>query len=61
MIPEVAKVAIQSLLYFGTWYWYLNVSKRVKATYQLNPISEESENIYLESVKSDTNDENEEK
>lgn len=33
MIPEVAKGAIQALIYFGVWYSYLNVSKRVKATY----------------------------
>jgi len=33
MVPEVVNGTIQSLLYFGIWYWYLNVSKRVKATY----------------------------
>lgn len=33
MIPEVVKGAFQSLIYFGVWYSYLNVSKRVKATY----------------------------
>lgn len=33
MVPEVVKGTIQSLFFFGIWYWYLNVSKRVKATY----------------------------
>lgn len=33
MVPEVAKGAIQSLFFIGVWYWYLNVSKRVKETY----------------------------
>jgi hypothetical protein len=33
MIPEVAKTSIQGLLGVGIWYWYLNVSKRVKETY----------------------------
>jgi hypothetical protein len=59
MIPEVAKGAIQSLFFFGIWYWYLNVSKRVKATYISYPISVESENILLESEKSEPNDETE--
>ena len=33
MIPEVVKGCVRSLLYFGIWYTYLNVSKRVNATY----------------------------
>lgn len=33
MVPEVVKGTIQYLFFFGIWYWYLNVSKRVKATY----------------------------
>lgn len=33
MAPEVFKGALQSFFFFGIWYWYLNVSKRVKATY----------------------------
>jgi len=41
MIPEVAKGTIQSLFFFGIWYSYLNVSKRVKATYISYSISEE--------------------
>lgn len=51
MIPEVAKGAVQSLFFFGVWYSYLTVSKRVKATYILYPISEESEKIPLDSEK----------
>jgi hypothetical protein len=45
MIPEVAIGTIQSLFYFGIWYGYLKVSKRVKATYMWYPISKDSENI----------------
>jgi hypothetical protein len=48
IISEVTKGTIQSLVFFGIWYWYLNESKRVKATYISFPISEESENIALE-------------
>jgi hypothetical protein len=59
MILEVAKGAIQSLFFFGIWYWYLNVSKRVEATYKSYPICEDSVNIYHESVKSDSNNETE--
>ena len=33
MIAEVAKGMIRPLLFFGIWFWYLNVSKRVAATY----------------------------
>ena len=61
MIPEVAKGAIQSLFYFGIWYWYLNVSKRVEATYKSNSFSEESVNISHELEVSETNDETETK
>ena len=41
MIPEVIKGFVQSLIFFGIWYSYLSVSKRVKATYY----SEMSEDI----------------
>lgn len=44
MIPETIKGFIKSLISFGIWYSYLNVSKRVKATYY----SEISENIINE-------------
>jgi len=57
MIPEVTKTAIQSMFYFGIWYWYLNVSKRVKATYLSYEISEEIENNSLESEKPENRDE----
>jgi hypothetical protein len=43
MVQEVVKGLIQSLLFFGIWYSYLNVSERVKATYKLEPISEKPE------------------
>lgn len=33
MVPEVVKSLAQALIFFGIWYSYLNVSKRVKATY----------------------------
>jgi hypothetical protein len=33
MIPELAKGLLQSLVFIGIWYWYLNDSKRVKQTY----------------------------
>jgi len=59
MIPEVIKGTMQSLFFFGIWYWYLNVSTRVKATYILYPISGEPENISLESEKSESCDETE--
>ena len=52
MIPEVIKSFVQSLIYFGIWYSYLNVSKRVKATYY----SEMSENISNETeITNETN------
>ena len=49
MIPEVIKGFVQSLIFFGIWYSYLKVSKRVKATYY----SVMSENI---SNETETND-----
>ena len=33
MIPEVMKSSIQALVFFGIWYSYLHVSKRVRETY----------------------------
>jgi hypothetical protein len=33
LTDEVAKRTAQGLVYIGIWYWYLSVSKRVKATY----------------------------
>lgn len=33
MIPEIVKGAFQGLFYFGIWYSYLSISKRVKGTY----------------------------
>uniref|UniRef100_UPI004048E1E3 DUF2569 family protein n=1 Tax=Algoriphagus sp. TaxID=1872435 RepID=UPI004048E1E3 len=33
MIPEVMKGLVQALIFFGIWYSYLVVSKRVKGTY----------------------------
>jgi hypothetical protein len=59
MIQEVAKGTIQRLFFFGIWYWYLNVSKRVKATYISYPISGEPENIPLEPEKIESSDESE--
>ncbi len=47
IIPLAAKGAIRSLLFFGIWYSYLNVSKRVKATYKSYTISEESDSISI--------------
>ncbi len=44
MIPEVAKSALQSIFFFGIWFSYLNVSKRVKATYRTYYVSNENEN-----------------
>jgi len=41
MIPEVAKSALQSIFFFGIWFSYLNVSKRVKATYRIYSVSNE--------------------
>jgi hypothetical protein len=35
MIPEVIAGAFKSLIFFGIWFTYLNVSKRVKETYNL--------------------------
>lgn len=43
MIPLVANGAIKSILFFGVWYWYLNVSKRVEATYRSFAFSETTE------------------
>jgi hypothetical protein len=60
MIPEVVKAVIQSLFFFGIWYSYLNVSKRVKATYYSQPIPEISEDTYSESEKIDNNNKTEE-
>jgi hypothetical protein len=33
MVPEIVKGAFQSILYFGIWYSYLSISKRVLNTY----------------------------
>ena len=44
MIPEVIKSILQSLVFFGIWYSYLNVSKRVKSTYSSDINSDISEN-----------------
>jgi len=48
MIPEVAKGLFQALCFFGIWFWYLNVSKRVKATYENSSLAE-SKPVFLES------------
>ncbi|HEY5590142.1 MAG TPA: DUF2569 family protein [Paludibacter sp.] len=61
MIPEVAKGAIQSLFYFGIWFWYLNVSKRVAATYLTFSNFVESENLSHEAETPEINDETEAK
>lgn len=34
MIPEAVKSSIQAFVFFGIWFTYLNVSERVKDTYQ---------------------------
>ena len=39
MMPETVKGILRALVYSGVWYWFLNVSKRVKATYGLNGMS----------------------
>lgn len=44
MIPEMAKGGIKALIYFGIWFWYLNVSTRVAATYNISPQNDELEN-----------------
>ena len=49
MIPEVIKSTVQSLVFFGIWYSYLNTSKRVKATYNSDINSDTSEYISNES------------
>ncbi len=36
MIPSVLSGILQALVYSGVWYWYLSVSKRVKATLRIN-------------------------
>ena len=43
MVPEIIKGFLQSLIFFGVWYSYLKVSKRVKATYYTE-ISEKNMN-----------------
>jgi hypothetical protein len=55
MIPEIAKSAVQSLFFFGIWYWYLNVSKRVEATYKSYSFSEEADNLSIDTENSDVN------
>jgi hypothetical protein len=56
MMAEVVKGLIQSLVFFGVWYSYLNVSERVKATYKFEPIDEEPEYLPLKSFKKDEED-----
>lgn len=60
MIPEVVLGTVQSLIYFGVWYSYLNVSKRVKATYGTCSFSEpndvETQASESEKTKSDSDD-----
>lgn len=49
MIPEVIVSTLQSVIFFGVWYSYLKVSKRVKATYlSASSNSEEMEEVYFE-------------
>lgn len=57
MIPEVIKGAVKSIFYFGVWYSYLSVSKRVKATYLTYSFVEESPAIFSESENSEINNE----
>lgn len=57
MIPEVTRSILQSLFYFGIWYWYLNVSKRVQATYRTFTHSEESITLSGEPENTKINDE----
>ncbi len=47
IVQEMAKGFFQSLIFFIVWYKYLSVSKRVKATYGSDLISEESNNVIL--------------
>jgi hypothetical protein len=48
MIPEILKAGMQSVIYFIIWYWYLMVSKRVKATYFADPAIAAQHEIQLE-------------
>jgi hypothetical protein len=59
MIPEVVKGAIKSVVYVAIWYSYLNVSKRVHATYTTYSIPEESLNISSEPETSEVKNETE--
>lgn len=47
MIPGIIKSTLQSLVFFGVWYWYLSVSKRVKATYSCK-VPDEMEDVYFQ-------------
>ena len=63
MLPETIKGIIQSLIFFGIWYSYLNVSVRVSETYEIqdtknvnNDIVEEVvDNIISEQYSEDSN------
>lgn len=52
-IFEIVKYTILYSIFPFIWYWYLDASERVKATYKLYPISEDLESSSNESVKSD--------
>lgn len=54
MVPEVIKSLAQALIFFGIWYSYLNVSKRVKATYP-EFIETPEEAIIPDTVRDDEN------
>ncbi len=47
LLLQLAKSFFLSMLFFIVWYKYLNVSKRVKATYGSDLISEESNKVLL--------------
>lgn len=60
MIFDVVKGFIKSLIFFGIWYSYLNQSKRVKATYQLDVVSEQPVDLHSETGKSETGEQSNE-
>ncbi len=39
MIPGIVEAAVYKLVFFGVWYSYLSVSKRVKATYVVKDVA----------------------
>lgn len=56
LFPKIASSSFKSLLFATIWYFYLNLSKRVKAIYFFDHTKISLENVQMESINSEQND-----